>query len=76
MHLNNWAWILTAASLIGTIANVKRKRWCFWVWLFTNAGWTAVDIYLELYAQAALFAAYTCLAAWGLIEWKTQKEVR
>lgn len=33
------AYFVTAASIIGTVANSLQKRWCFWVWLCTNAFW-------------------------------------
>ncbi len=63
-------WGLAAASLVGVVANIKHKRWCFGVWAVTNAAWTGVDIYHEVWAQAALQAIYFGLAIWGLIAWK------
>jgi len=74
--MNEWyMWIVTAASFIGTIANVRRQRWCFYVWAVTNATWTVYDIHKEAYPQAALMAAYFCLSIWGIVAWrKTAKE--
>ena len=32
-------YIVTAATMIGTIANSLQKRWCFYVWAVTNTFW-------------------------------------
>jgi nicotinamide riboside transporter PnuC len=63
-------WFITIASLIGTIANIYKKQWCFAIWLGTNVAWTIIDFQKGIYAQATLFAIYTCLAIWGLYKWK------
>ncbi len=65
-------WTLAFASLVGVVANIKHKRWCFWIWGFTNAAWTGVDIYHEVFAQAALQAIYFGLAIWGLLAWRNK----
>lgn len=62
-------WILTAASLVGVILNIKKRKSCFIVWGVTNASWAVIDYNAGLTAQAALFAVYFVLAVWGLIEW-------
>jgi len=63
-------WPVAIASIIGTVANVHRKRWCFIVWAATNAAWTAYNIWLAAYAQAALWFVYLLLALWGLRKWR------
>lgn len=63
-------WLLTGLSLVGVILNIKKKRSCFVVWGFTNAAWAMIDLYVGLYAQAALFAIYFLLAIWGFMVWK------
>jgi nicotinamide riboside transporter PnuC len=63
-------WIITIAALVGTIANIKRHRWCFAVWLVTNCAWAAVDYGAGLYSQAALMAVYAGLSVWGWCSWK------
>lgn len=65
-------WVVTVASLVGTVLNIKKRRECFAVWLVTNAAWTAYDGYIGAYAQAVLFAVYTVLAVWGLLEWRNE----
>lgn len=63
-------WLITIASLIGTVANIYKKSWCFLIWLCTNTLWMIVDIRHGLYAQAVLFFVYILLSIWGLIQWR------
>jgi len=56
-------------SLIGTIANIHRRRWCFLLWMFTNATWAAYDYAIGAHGQAALQFAYFWLAVWGWFRW-------
>jgi nicotinamide riboside transporter PnuC len=65
-------WLVTLASLIGVVANIKKKRWCFAVWLCTNTIWCVYDFALGLYPQAALFFIYVLLAVYGLWEWRSK----
>ncbi len=41
--LSNLMWIVTAASLVGVVMNIKKLRVCFFIWLFTNSLWCAYD---------------------------------
>ena len=63
-------WMLTAASLVGVVLNIKKNKACFAIWAVTNAAWAVIDYTAGLKAQAALFAVYFCLAIWGLVEWR------
>jgi hypothetical protein len=66
----NWTYIITAASIIGMVANIYKKKWCFVIWLFTNTAWLIIDTAHILYLQTILFAVYIILSIWGLICWK------
>jgi nicotinamide riboside transporter PnuC len=66
----DWTIGVTIASLIGTIANIHKKQWCFAVWLFTNCFWCIYDFSKGLYSQSLLFFVYTGLAIWGLVKWR------
>ena len=66
----DWSILITIASIIGTIANIYKKRWCFIIWLFTNGFWCIYDISIGAYSQAFLFAVYFALAIHGLIKWR------
>lgn len=62
-------WIVTAAAIIGTVANVYQRWWSFAIWLPTNLAWVAFDLYIGAFHQAMLMAVYAGLAAWGLCRW-------
>jgi nicotinamide riboside transporter PnuC len=63
-------WSLAVLSLIGVVLNIKRRRECFYIWVFTNAAWTLVDAWHGIWSQATLQLIYFGLAVWGVIEWK------
>lgn len=65
----DWMWVVTVASLIGTVANVYRRRWGFLVWVGTNSAWVVYDIHLAAWPQAALMAVCLVLAVWGWFAW-------
>ena len=65
-----WMWLLAGFSFVGVLLNIKRKRVCFVIWIFTNASWMVVDWQAGLIAQSVVFMAYTGLAVWGLWEWR------
>lgn len=71
----DWTWAITAASIIGTVANIYKKRFCFIIWLFTNSAWLIIDLRAGLYAQAFLFGIYVLLAVWGLAQWGRESKV-
>ncbi len=66
-----WTWIVTVLSIVGVIANIKKKRWCFYIWAVTNCAWMLINIGIGLYSAAALFLVYFVLAIWGIAAWKT-----
>lgn len=66
-------WIVTAASIVGTVLNIKRQRYCFVIWLITNSTWCAYNLWIGSYPQAALFAVYVGLSVWGIIQWRVKK---
>ena len=65
----DWTWGIVVFSIIGTIANIKKQKWCFIVWLFTNGAWLFYSLITEQYSRAILDAIYLCLAVYGLYEW-------
>ncbi len=70
--IDHLMWIVTAASLVGVVANIKKKTWCFGIWFGTNSIWMIYDYSLGAYAQSALFAVYVILAIWGIYEWRKE----
>jgi hypothetical protein len=69
-----WTYLITAASIIGTVANIYKKQWCFVIWLFTNSAWLVIDLMAGLYAQSVLFAVYIALSVMGLAKWGKKKQ--
>lgn len=63
-------WLVTAASIVGTVLNIKKKQVCFVIWLVTNFLWCVYDYHARSYAQSALFLVYTGLAVYGIYEWR------
>jgi nicotinamide riboside transporter PnuC len=57
-------------SITATVANVYKRRWCFWLWAATNAVWCAIDFAAGIYSQSALFAVYCVLSIWGAAKWR------
>jgi len=68
----DWTWIITLVSIVGVVANIYKKSWCFILWLFTNGIWVIIDFRAGLYAQAFLFGVYLLLAIWGLYKWSAE----
>lgn len=65
-------YIVTAAAIVGTAANSFKKRWCFGIWLCTNAFWCVYNILIRSYAQSLLYAFNFAMAVVGLIRWKEE----
>ena len=64
--------LLTVASLIGVVLNIKKRRECFYIWAVTNAAWTFVDYHQGVPAQAVLFFVYFLLSVWGIWAWRKE----
>ena len=67
--ISNLMWVVTGLSVLGTILNIKKKKICFAIWLFTNLAWLAYDLSIRSWPQAGLFGVYGGLAIWGIISW-------
>jgi hypothetical protein len=65
-------WLVAIASLIGTIGNIYKRRWCFIVWACTNTAWVVYDLSIDAHAQAALMVTYLALSIWGLVKWRPE----
>ena len=68
--MKEFAYIITAASVVGTIANSFKKRWCFIVWGVTNTFWIFYNIIFKNYAQAILYVFNLIMAIVGFIKWR------
>lgn len=70
---SNWIWLVAVLSIIGTILNIKKKRLCFVIWIFSNSCLVVYNIHIWEYQQATLFFVYLCLSIWGVITWKKHR---
>lgn len=68
--MKEFAYIITLASIVGTVANSFKKRWCFIVWGVTNTFWIFYNIVFKNYAQALLYAFNLIMAIVGFIKWR------
>lgn len=69
MSVQAATWILTAASIVGVILNIQKRRSSFAIWMGTNASWAAIDFGAGIPAQGVLFSVYFVLAVWGFWAW-------
>lgn len=69
-------WIVGGISLVGTIANMKQKKWCFVMWMVGNSYWMYYSISRGLYPRAVLDAIYLGLAVYGFFEWRKMERKR
>ena len=67
-------WSLSCISIIGVWLNIKKKSYCFLIWMFTNVSWMCIDFFKGIYAQAFLFLVYFILAIKGFYDWRKNKE--
>lgn len=68
------SWITTAICLTGTVLNVKKINFCFWLWLAGNILWLVIDIINGLWSRAILDIVQGVLALWGIIEWRKEND--
>ena len=66
-------WALTAVSLAGTVLNVKKIKYCFYLWTAANILWLIYDLYIGLYSRAVLDAVQLGMAVWGIVAWNKKK---
>ena len=65
-----FTWFITALSLAGTVLNVKKNVWCFYLWTVGNTLWLLFDVYSRLYSRAMLDLVQLGFAIWGIVEWR------
>lgn len=68
--LQFFTWVITVLSLIGTVLNIKKSIWCFYIWTFGNTAWLLFDVHTGYYSRATLDAVHLVFAVWGIVAWK------
>lgn len=62
-------WILFGVAILGAYLNVQGRRAGFVFWIASNGYWINHNIAIHEYAQAAQYAAFLALSAWGWFAW-------
>ncbi len=62
-------WVVSIASLVGVLLNIRHNVACFWIWAVTNAVWAYADWRHGLPQQAAVQAVYFGLSVYGIRRW-------
>ena len=67
-------WILAVLSIISMELIIKKNRIGFLIGFIANVAWVGVNIYMKIWAQAALLSVFVFMSMRGFILWKTSKE--
>lgn len=67
------SYVVSIITIVGTVANAFQKRWCFWIWLITNAFWIGWNIAVGEYAQSVIYVVNLTTCIIGLFKWKRNK---
>lgn len=68
------SYLVSIITIVGTVANAFQKRWCFWIWLITNAFWIGWNIAVGEYAQSVIYVVNLTTCIIGLFKWKRNKK--
>lgn len=61
--------ISTILAVIGVLANNRRLRWCFLVWMVSNSLSLTIHAYTAIWSLAARDLIFLVLAVEGWIKW-------
>lgn len=67
-------WSSVVLGVLGAIANIYKKWWCFILWTLSNLILIEHNYHREELSQAALFVVYQVLCIIGLITWYKEKK--
>ena len=65
-------WAVTALSIVGTILNIYKNRWGFFIWMITNLTWAVIDFKVGLVEETVLFLFFFLTSLWGFMFWSKQ----
>ena len=68
--------ISSVLAVIGVLANNRRLRWCFLVWMVSNAMSMAIHADAGIWSLAARDAVFLLLAVEGWIKWGKKGETK
>lgn len=59
----------TILAVVGVLANNRRLRWCFLLWMVSNALSLAIHAHAAIWSLAARDAIFLVLAVEGWVKW-------
>lgn len=70
--------VAVAMAVVGVMANNRRLRWCFVLWLVSNGLTLAIHVDSAIWSLAARDAIFIALAVEGWFKWgkSTMKETK
>ena len=69
-------YVVTALTVVGSVANAAKKRWCFYIWAVTNLFWTIYNLSIKEYEQAIIYAVNFAISVFGLCNWSAMKTIK
>ena len=69
-----FSWFISILCLIGSVFNVKKSIWCFYLWGLGNIGWLFFDAYNGVWGRVILNIVQLYLCIWGIIEWRKKNK--
>ena len=64
-----FGWIATVLAIVGVLANNRRLRWCFLVWMVSNALSMVIHARARIRSLTVRDAIFLVLAIEGWIRW-------
>ena len=65
--------VATVIAIVGVLANNRHLRWCFLLWLISNAMSMAIHIDAGIWSLAVRDAAFFVMAVEGWFLWGNKK---
>ena len=63
-------WVLALFGLWGMILNIQgSKKWCFFLWFWTDLIWGIIDFKAGIPAQGTLLFVCCGVSIWGFIKY-------
>ena len=72
-------WMFSIINVVGTVMNVRKMYFCFFIWSVCNVFWLYLDIVTGQYARIILDVINLATSLYGLFSWykdsRTNKEI-
>ena len=67
-------WPATLGAIVGTIGNVYKRVWSYWVWTICNLVMAVYNFQHGHMHQALLWSAYVVICVCGIYAWTKAKK--